>query len=393
MKNSIIFDLEFGASGDMILGALIDLGLDMKALLAELGKIRLSGWAISPVRETKYALSGISAHVRCAEEHSERNLNEITAIITESGTKPEVKESVLKIFGRLAEAEAAVHGVDVDEIHFHEVGAADSIIDIAAFCIALQLLDIEKCYFTEFSFGRGTVNSRHGELPVPVPAVVQLARGFRSKLTGREGELITPTAAAILTAIGQQVQPPFGFTLLNVGIGFGSRKYPFPSYTRALLVQTGHTGAEEVYQLEFNIDDMNPQLYPHLIELLFKKGALDAYLTPIGMKKGRPGQLVTVIANGESMDAIRETVYTETTTLGVRIFPVIREKLQREMKTIEIEGKEVRIKVGYINGRIINAQPEFEDCRKVSDTTGIPLKKVLQMAISEIMKADDLQEG
>jgi uncharacterized protein (TIGR00299 family) protein len=386
MKRSVIFDIEFGASGDMLLGSLIDLGLDVSRLSGALGAMPLRGWKINPAKAVRYAVSGTLAGVSCEEDCEERNLGEISAVIRESGFHPGVRDNILRVFQRLAEAEATVHGSSVEKVHFHEVGAMDSIIDIAGFCAGLEILGIDQCYFTEFSFGSGTVQSRHGELPVPVPAVVELTRGFRSKLSGRQGELVTPTAAAILTTLARQVEHPTSYTLKKTGIGFGTRNYSFPSYTRALLADIDDTDASGVYQLECNIDDMNPQVYPYLIEVLFSKGALDAYITPIHMKKGRPGHLVTVIVPGEHLEAVRKAVYTETTTLGLRIFSLTREKLDRGMETVTVHGREIRIKTGFMGSRVVNVQPEFEDCRSVSTETGLPLKTIIQLAVDEYFK-------
>lgn len=382
MKRFLLVDIQFGASGDMLLGSLLDLGLDPAALRTELVKLGIPGWSISPEKVVKHHMHGTAAGVACDERGIERHLREILSIVDRSSLEERDKKAMGGVFDRLARAEAAVHGCKPEEVHFHEVGALDSIIDIAGFCLGLRLIGIEGLYFNEFSFGTGSVNSSHGELPVPVPAVLELARGYRVRYTGRPGELTTPTAAAILTALGLQLQTPVSYTLVNTGIGFGTRDYGFPSYTRSSLVETEDNSFEEVYQLECDIDDMNPQFYPHLTGRLLDQGALDVYTTPAGMKKGRPGNLLTVIMPRERADMVKETVYRETTTLGVRLFPVIREKLARRIETVNLHGFEVRVKTGYYRDTAVNIQPEFEDCRKLADKTGKPLKEVFREVLA-----------
>lgn len=388
MSRVLAFDLQFGASGDMLLGALFDLGLDQTALLAELSKLTLEGWSISPEKTRKYHLSGTTANVRCSETGVERHFHDIEAIILRSALRATVAERVMRVFGRLADAEAAVHGSTREEIHFHEVGALDSIIDIAAFCAAIDLLGVDSIVFGDFFFGTGTVMSRHGELPVPVPAVVRLAEGYRCRLTGREGELVTPTAAAILTALGAQTRPPGAPLLHKTGIGFGSRNYPFPSYTRAMLFDGNEAdvAVDEVFQIECNIDDLNPQVYPHLIDELLRNGALDAYLTAVNMKKGRPGTLITVIAPHEVLEVLRRTIYTETTTLGLRLRTVSRERLDRSFVTVSVDGRDIRIKQGVFLDGEVTAQPEYEDCARAARESGEPLRLVMARALEEYAK-------
>ncbi len=380
MNRSVIFDIRLGASGDMLLGSLIDLGLDVNALRRELEKLGLDGWDMSPVREVKYGICGTSARISCTEGPVHRTLSDITGIIEKSPLPESIRNKSIAVFTRLAKAEAGVHGLSADKVHFHEVGAVDSIIDITGFCAALDLLGVEKFYFNEFCFGSGTVQSQHGELPLPAPAVVQLTRNYTAVWSGRDGEQTTPTAAAILTALGKQMRAPMSFTLLQSGTGFGTRSYTYPSYTRAMLAETEPRAESDIVLLECNVDDMNPQIYPHVIELLFQRGALDAYLTPVIMKKGRPGTLITVIAPNESLDRIKDLIYRETTTLGTRVSPVVREKLERGFSTVRVFDEEVRIKTGYLNGEPVNIQPEYEDCKRISELKNIPLKEIINEA-------------
>ena len=389
MKKSIIFDINYGASGDMLLGALLDLGLDLNALKTELNKLSLPYWDISIETMIKDNLKGVQAKVKCLDNQPTRNLSEIIEIIKKCELTERIKNNILDIFQRLAIAEANVHGTTVERIHFHEVGAIDSIIDISAFCISLELLKIESFYFNEFCFGSGSIKSAHGEFPIPVPAVVELTRGLKSRITDRKGEIVTPTAAAILTSLGVQINELLSFTLLNNGIGFGTRAYSFPSFTRALLVKIEDTDVEEIYQLECNIDDMNPQIYPYLIDKLQKAGALDTYISQISMKKGRPGNLITIITKKENMDVLKEILYRETTTLGIRILKIVREKLDRIFDTIYIGNSAFRIKKGYFKDKVVNIQPEFEDCKKVAEEKEIPIKEIIDQVLSEYLKKND----
>ncbi|HSV97173.1 MAG TPA: nickel pincer cofactor biosynthesis protein LarC [Spirochaetota bacterium] len=383
MNYTLAFDLQFGASGDMLLGALFDLGLNYDKLVTELSRLSLPGWSISPEKINKYHMAGTALRVRCEEAETERRYGDIETIIGSSALDRPVKERAMRVFTRLAEAEAAVHGISREEVHFHEVGAIDSIIDIVAFCVALDMIGVQRVFFSDFYFGAGTVRTRHGEIPVPVPAVVRLAEGFRCRFTGREGELVTPTAAALLTALGSQPAFSSASVIRGTGIGFGSRNYPFPSYTRVLLLDAGETGIEEVYQIECNIDDMNPQIYPYLVDLLLQRGALDAYLASVNMKKGRPGTVLTVIAPVGALDAIRGTIYAETTTLGLRVQTVGREKLERSFTTVVVDGHEIRIKRGCFLDGEVSAQPEYEDCATAARESGAPLKLIMAQALDE----------
>jgi uncharacterized protein (TIGR00299 family) protein len=380
MAKIILFDVQFGSSGDMLLGSLLDAGMDYKLLSEELRKLNLDGWSISPAKTVRYSMSGTFASVSCVDHHHHRNLDDITAIINKSTLADSVRRNIISVFTRLALAESSVHGTTIDRVHFHEVGAIDSIVDISAFCISMDIIGAELIYFGDICLGTGSIMTHHGEIPNPAPAVLELTRGFRVRMTGRQGELITPTAAAILTALGKQTDVnELYLKPEKTGVGFGSREYPFPSYTRAIIAGS----AEEegaVIQLECNIDDMNPQIYPHVISMLIREGALDAYIVPIIMKKGRPGLLLVTIAGIENIDRLREIIYRETTTIGLRVITLKREKIDRFYEKVSVLGCDINIKIGKYNGRTVNVQPEFEDCRAASEKTGVPIKEMLNMA-------------
>ncbi|HPA73191.1 MAG TPA: nickel pincer cofactor biosynthesis protein LarC [Spirochaetota bacterium] len=384
-ENILILDVELGASGDMLLGALIDLGLDTGALAKALAGLPVAGWRVSSEKTERHYFAGSRFIVECRDEAEERDLAGITAILNAAGLPGRAAERAVLVFETLAAAEASVHGVSPGEIHFHEVGALDSIIDIAGFCAALELLGVERIHYGDIPAGKGTVASRHGDIPLPSPAVSALVKGRSVVFTGRRGELITPTAAAILVALGSQEPAPPG-VMLATGTGFGSREYPFLSCTRAFLAEPRGSGGEHLVQLECAIDDMNPQIYPWLMDLLLESGALDAYFVPAVMKKGRPGTLVTVIAEPGIAPRLKEILYRETSTIGIRELGVRREKLERRFEEVTVEGRTVRVKVSSHGGSVVNAQPEFEDCKKVAKETGLPLKVVLERAREEFAR-------
>jgi len=382
MSKILYFDIQLGASGDMLLGSLFGPGLNRDRLITELRKLNLNGWSMTPEEITRHNIRGMTAGVRCADEGTSRNLSDIIEIIHQSTLSNSIRNNVCAVFTRLAKAEAHVHGKHIEDVHFHEVGAMDSIIDIAAFCIAIDMLRADRIHFSEFCFGTGTINSRHGEIPVPVPAVVELTKGFSCRHTRKHGELVTPTAAALLTTLGTQVgtvSPPG--TIIATGIGFGTREYPFPSYTRAFFSETDDRITEHLILLECNIDDMNPQVAPYLIDVLLGKGALDVTATPAIMKKGRPGLVFSILAEENNIAPLKEIVFRESTTLGIRIQRVEREKLLRRYHHVTVEGQDITIKTGILNGETVNVQPEYEDCRKAAETTGKSLQIIMQEAL------------
>jgi uncharacterized protein (TIGR00299 family) protein len=339
---------------------------------------------MTPEETTRHNIRGMTAGIHCSDEGTSRNLSDIIKIIHQSTLSNSIRDNVCAVFTRLAKAEAHVHGEHIEDVHFHEVGAMDSIIDISAFCIAIDMLKADQIHFSEFCFGTGTINSRHGEIPVPVPAVVELTKGFSCRHTRKRGELVTPTAAALLTTLGTQVgaASPAG-TIIATGVGFGTRHYPFPSYTRAFFSETDDRITEQLVLLECNIDDMNPQVAPYLIDILLGNGALDVTATPAIMKKGRPGIVFSVLADDKNCTVLKEIIYRESTTLGIRIQRVEREKLHRRYHRVTVEGQKITIKTGILNGETVNIQPEYEDCRKAAEVTGKSLQNIMQEALKK----------
>lgn len=389
---SLFLDIQLGASGDMLIGSLLDLGLDHGSLVDILKRSGLDGWKIDPVKTSKFSLAGTSANISAIVDKNHRNLDEILSIIRNSGYSSLTTGRIEKVFETLARAEAAVHGVTINDIHFHETGAIDSIIDISAFCIAMELLEIEHVYFNTFHFGTGTINTAHGVLPVPVPATVSLTNGYRCVFTDKKGELVTPSAAAILTSLGTQKNTLPPFITRRTGTGFGTRDYGFLSCTRSFIVEESITTGDQIYQVECNIDDMNPQLIPDVINRLMKAGALDAYCTQVLMKKGRPGFLFTILVMEYNLNDIRRLLYGETTTLGLRIHTPFREKISRDFISVTVKGEKIGIKVGSGPDGLTTIHPEYEDCKKTAEKHNLSLKRVFYLAEQEYYKNNPLQE-
>jgi uncharacterized protein (TIGR00299 family) protein len=308
-------------------------------------------------------------------------LKHIVEIIDNSGLADDIKIKSEKIFERLAEAEAKVHNTTPEKIHFHEVGAIDAIIDIVGSVICLNLLGIDKVYASKIHVGTGFVECAHGKIPIPAPATSELLKNIPIYSTGIQNELTTPTGAAIITTLAQAFgnMPPM--ILNNTGYGAGSRDLEIPNMLRVLVGEFSESDYESdtVTIIETNIDDMNPEHYEYLMEQLFEKGALDATLTPIIMKKSRPGLLMTVISPAKILDDLLNIVFSETTTFGVRIRQIERKILKRKIKTVKTRFGKIRVKIGYFNNQT-KAVPEYEDCRRAAKEAGVPIREIYQEA-------------
>ncbi len=377
-------DVQLGASGDMLVGALIDMGLPVEVLTTQLQSLPFSGFTIAPTKVTRYAMNGTQAGITARIDTTHRNLAAIHDIIAHTTCSDTVKRNAMKIFDTLATAESAVHGIPKEEVHFHEVGAIDSIVDILSFCIGIEYLNIDTIYYSAFACGTGTIVTQHGTIPLPAPATVKLTEGKQVIFTGLTGELTTPTAAAILITLGIQ-KTQFGGVVLNIGTGFGTRDYGFPSYTRVLLFNDVSSGYELLCVLECSIDDMNPEVYPHVSELLFDAGARDVHLQQVIMKKGRPGVVVSVLCPFVAVEQCKQILFSQTTTLGIRAYTVNRYSLPRELTTVTLYGEEIRIKQSHRYNEL-SPKPEYEDCKKVALKTGKPLYQIMEEALKEYYK-------
>jgi len=370
-------DCVFGVSGDMILGALVACGVPLETLECELGKLNITGFSL---RGEKVSHAGIAAQrieVLTENQHEHRHLSHIRDIIESSALSDRVKRQAVDIFTRLAEAEARVHGTLPETVHFHEVGALDAIVDVVGACIGLEYLNVDTVVSTPLYLGTGMIECRHGMMPVPVPAVVELTRNIPVVRTGIEGEMTTPTGAAIVTTLASSYGPAEAFTPVAVGYGAGSRRREHIPNVLRITVGESRTDYDEdrCVLVETNIDDMNPELFGYVSGRLFEAGAKDVWTTPVIMKKGRPGTILSVLAEVHDADMIADTLFTETTTIGVRLTEVARKKLRREERTIETRYGPVLVKVVFVNsGERIT--PEYEDCVRIARKQGIPLQEV-----------------
>ncbi len=395
MPKLLQFDPFNGASGDMILGALLDMGLPLSHLQDELGKLELNEpFELLSRRIRRQGVVATNFQVRSSEDsdhHHGRHLKEIRELLEKKDLDPWVKETSKTIFQRLAEAEARVHGLSPEEVHFHEVGALDSIMDIVGACIGFRYFGVEGFYTSPISLGAGTVTFSHGTWPVPAPATAVLLEGFPVLMGPVEGELTTPTGAAIVTTLARADEIP-PFSLEKSGFGAGDREPEgIPNVLRLLLGENlGDDNRslgvqeEEVLVLEASIDDMDAEMVGHFIGLALRQGALDAHCAPLQMKKGRPGFLLTILCHDRDRERIAELTFRETTTLGLRWSRWRRWVLDREIKEVDTDFGVIRVKIARLRGQVVNAWPEYEDLRKIAQETGTPLKVLRQIALSGI---------
>lgn len=378
------FDCFSGASGDMVLGALLDAGLPEDRLRAELAKLDLSGYRIEVQRVARSGLAGTQVRVRLEDRRPrERSLSDIEAIIGRSALSQPARERIQEVFRRLARVEAKVHGVAVDQVHFHEVGAIDAIVDIAGAVIGLELLGVDSVYCSPLPLGRGSVKAAHGVLPLPAPATLELIAEVAAPTRPVDiaAELVTPTGAAILTTMARFAQPPIAID--TVGTGFGARELPWPNVLRVWLGEAVESGLEtgEVTVIETNLDDCTPEQAGFAMERLFEAGALDVFFTPVQMKKNRPGVLLTVLAAPARSHEIARVVLRETTSLGVRFRTSQRLMCPRRSETIETRFGPIQVKIKSIDGVDVVC-PEYEECARVARERGIPLSEAYAAVLS-----------
>jgi uncharacterized protein (TIGR00299 family) protein len=421
----LYYDCFCGISGDMNLGALVDLGVDPDYLIRELAKLRLDGeYRIAIRKETKHGITGTKVdvilnhgedegehhehdgdhaahsgahdgHPHChnhaghgePHEHQHRNIQDIRRIIQGSDLPEKVKQSSLDMFLRIAQAEAKVHGKPIDEVHFHEVGAIDSIVDIVGAAIALDSLQVDQVLASTVQVGGGFVRCAHGVIPVPAPATVELLKGIPIKSGLVPFETTTPTGAAILAANVERFTDQLAFTVEKIGYGVGGRDLDVPNVLRVYLGTVTEDPADraEQYILETNIDDMNPELFGYIEERLFAAGALDVYRTPIIMKKGRSAVKLSILVNDQCENAVREIILRESTSLGMRRYRVDKIMLDRRLLTISTVYGEIRIKRAYDGEELVKYKAEYEDCRKAAIANHVPIAKVYR-EVDKIME-------
>ncbi len=381
------FDCFCGASGDMILGALLDSGLSLGSLREELGKLGLSHYEINVEKVVKKGIGGSRAIIEIDEDHHHhhhRRLEHIEQIISKSDLREAVKEQSIAVFRRLAQAEARVHRTSIEEVHFHEVGAMDAVIDVVGSVSGLAALGIERVYCSPFNVGGGTVECAHGTLPVPAPATAELIKGRPFYSNSFSGELLTPTGAAILTTICRGFGPCPPMILETTGYGAGSRETETPNLLRLITgedqagIDAGQT--EQIAVIETNIDDMNPQIYDYLFSKILEMGAFDIFLTGVQMKKNRPATLLTLTCPPSRVERFSRFLLRETTTIGLRWRVENRIKALRRIEEVQTKYGPVRSKVAEANGEIVNISPEYEDCKRIALEKELPLKEVLDAA-------------
>lgn len=389
---SAYFDCFSGISGDMVLGALVDSGADLRAIEAELRRLGLEGWQISAEKVRRGALFATHVKVETQEGHHHRGLSIILKRIEGANLASRAAERARKIFTRLAEAEAQVHQLPIEQVHFHEVGAVDSIVDIVGAAVGFEMLGIDEFACSAMDVGAGQVKTAHGLLPVPAPATAELLRGAPTYSSGIRRELVTPTGAAIATTLSARYAEIPQMTLRAIGYGAGSAdNAEKPNVLRLLIGENAVSEPGEYWDasatvIETNLDDMSPQIYGYFAEKAMAAGALDVFSTPAQMKKNRPGVLVTMLSEAANVSRLIDLVFRETTTIGVRTHEVRRKTLGRELVPVETVFGEVRVKVSRMNGTILNATPEYEDCQRLATQRGVPLKQVIAAAAFEYQK-------
>lgn len=366
-----------GISGDMFLAALLDAGLPFDVLKDGIEQLNLPEKVELRLTETrKGALRAANLEVIAPRSHHHRQLSDILEILANSHLSETAKQTTARIFTLLAGAEAQVHGEPVEHVHFHEIGALDSIADVTGVVIGLEALGIERLYASPLPYGSGTIPGEHGLLPLPAPATLELLRLAQAPLTpsSAQVELVTPTGAAILGALATFERP--ALTITAVGIGAGKRELPWPNVMRLIVGEAPANGVSEMVQMETNLDDMNPQFYGYIMEKLFAAGARDVFLTPIQMKKNRPGILLGIIANRQDEAALADLLLRETTTLGLRVQPIQRYEAQRAFRQVETRYGALTVKQKLINGKVIQTMPEYDDCLRLARENGVSLAEI-----------------
>jgi uncharacterized protein (TIGR00299 family) protein len=392
-------DASSGASGDMLLGALVGAGVPLPVLAAAVSAVAPEAVTLVPEPVTRNGFAAVRCHVEVADSRTHRTWRDVAALLDTADLPDGVRRRAQGTFERLALAEAAVHGTDPAEVHFHEVGALDAIADVVGVCAGLEHLALAELVVSPVAVGSGTVGGAHGTMPVPAPAVVELLRDRPSHAGAVPMELCTPTGAALLTAAATRFGAQPAMTTRRIGVGAGHRDpaghanvlrlllgdpvAPGPTVEQVPVVEPVEAhGTQDPVVIEANVDDLDPRLWPAVLAALLAAGASDAWLTPILMKKGRPAHTLSVLAAGPQASRVRAEVFRQTSTIGVRETPVRKTALDRETRTVRVAGHEVRVKVASYNGEVLNSQPEYDDVAAVAATTGRPVKDVLAEAVA-----------
>jgi uncharacterized protein (TIGR00299 family) protein len=365
---------------------LVDAGCEVEHLRSELRGLQVPGWKLTAEKVWKNGMAATYVKVKTEDQSKHRSLSTILEILQRSQLAPEVRHSAAEIFVKLGEAEARVHDVPLEKIHFHEVGAVDAIVDIVGACVGFQALGIEKFACSALNVGGGTAKMAHGILPVPAPATANLLQGKPTYSNGVQNELVTPTGAAIVATLCDSFgpQPPMSVTAIGYGAGTADLEGQ-PNVVRIMIGEGAEKTVagfdEEIAVIEANLDDMNPQIYGYFLEKALAAGALDVYTTPVQMKKNRPGTLLTVLCKPQDTNALMSLIFAETTTFGARTYRAQRRTLPREFLNVATAFGDVRIKISRVNGRVLHVAPEYDDCRKLAVEKNVPLQRVISEAL------------
>jgi uncharacterized protein (TIGR00299 family) protein len=376
----------------MMLGALLDLGWKESELRKEAEKLKVSGWELEVKKVSKQGIAGTQVKIR-DEKNEPRAFDRLVEVIEKSDLENRVKEKSRSILTRIGEAESRIHGIPLSEVHLHELGGVDTVIDVVGTVIGIERLGIERIYASKVHVGKGFTNSGHGILPLPAPATLELLKDVPIYGGDVEGELTTPTGAAIISSLASGFGRMPSMVLKKVGYGAGERDFAFPNLLRVSLGTAEEVPGDAYVEnaatvIEVNIDDMNPEIYPHLMEKLLEAGAKDVYFIPIHMKKNRPGILLGAIVE-EEFQRVLDVIFRETTTIGVRTHQVWRKKLSREETWVSTKYGKAKVKLGRVQGKVVNISPEYESCRELSQKSGVPLKDIYQEIQVAVLRAKE----
>lgn len=388
----LYFDLIGGASGDMILAALIDAGMPAEKLAEKLAGLKLDEFELNTSSINKNGFKATKVDILVGKQPPERHLKEILEVIQNSSLPESIQNRAIKIFQNIAAVEAGIHNKPVDQIHLHELGGTDTIVDVTGALLALDFLGVSHVYGSPIPLGSGFIKGAHGQIPLPAPATMGLLKGLPVRKTDIKAELITPTGAALLAELVDDFSPPPEMQVDMIGYGAGTRDLPIPNLLRVMIGETAEKGnqiKEQLILLESNLDDLNPEIYPYVMESLFNAGALDVCLLPVQMKKNRPGTQIQVLAEIQKAESMKEILFQETSTLGIRQTLVDRYSLPRIIQEVSTPSGVVRIKVAGEGTKYQKASPEFEDCQKLARENHIPIQQIYQEAIKAYFEQEN----
>jgi uncharacterized protein (TIGR00299 family) protein len=373
------FDCIAGASGDMILGALIDAGLTKQSLLENLSALRLPGFELKFKQVKKSSFAATKVDVIVSNDVPERHLSDIKRIIDESDLPKIIKDQSIRIFQKLCEVEAGIHDSSPEKVHLHELGGVDTIVDVVGVLSGIAALDIKKVFSSPLPMTRGFINGAHGRIPLPAPATIALLKDVPITGSEIEAELVTPTGAVLLTSLAENFGPIPKMSIQTIGYGAGEKDLSIPNVLRLFIGEESESKniiTENLVLLETNIDDQNPEIYDYVMAKLFATGALDVYLTPIQMKKNRPATTIHVLCSSNKCQIMEEILFAETSTLGIRKQEITRHSLPREFQNVKTKYGEVKIKISKLENGLQNVAPEYEDCRRLAESNNVPIKEI-----------------